>query len=100
MTDAKTRPASSYGEVMRLFFELGYIIAIPIVLFGFGGSLLDKYLGSMPLFMMVGFLLAIALSSFGVYRMIRRVNRLQREEEIRGHSSDSNSPQPPKPEEH
>lgn len=52
---------TAYG----LAFSLGYMIVTPIVIFGVGGVLLDKYLDSFPIFVFVGFVLAMT-SALGV----------------------------------
>ena len=58
---------------LRLAWNLGYLIAIPVVVFGFGGAYLDKYLGSSPLFLLIGFVLAASLSAIGVYRKVKEI---------------------------
>jgi len=60
---------------LRLAWNLGYIIALPAVLFGFGGAFLDKEFNTSPLFLLLGFVLAIPLSTIGVYRIIKQINR-------------------------
>jgi F0F1-type ATP synthase assembly protein I len=54
-----------------LFGEIGYLIAIPAVLFGFGGAYLDRTLGTSPLFILTGMALAIAISILAVWRRIK-----------------------------
>jgi F0F1-type ATP synthase assembly protein I len=61
---------SAYGIVS----ELGFLIAGPIVLLGFGGAYLDKYMGTSPLFLLSGFVLSFVASGMGVWRMIQRLN--------------------------
>ena len=62
-TDAKqsAKPFSPYGMAL----SIGYMIVTPILVFGIGGVLLDKYLGSFPIFVFVGFFLAMA-SALGI----------------------------------
>lgn len=52
---------TAYG----LALSLGYMIVVPIVVFGIGGVLLDKYLNSYPIFIFIGFVLAMT-SALGV----------------------------------
>lgn len=59
-------------SAMQMFVELGYIIAIPIVMFGIGGAYADKYLGTTPMIMLSGFMLAIAMSCMGVWKIVKR----------------------------
>lgn len=62
---------------LELAFELGYLIAVPIVLLGLGGRFLDRWIGTSPWFLLVGVLLAIVLSSIGVSRKIRAISRAE-----------------------
>lgn len=50
-----------------LALSLGYMIVIPVVFFGGGGVLLDKYLDSFPIFVFTGFVLAMTTALITVY---------------------------------
>ncbi len=54
---------TAYG----LALNLGYMIVIPILIFGVGGVMLDKYLDSFPIFIFIGFILAMTSSLAIVY---------------------------------
>jgi F0F1-type ATP synthase assembly protein I len=69
----KSTPGPTPIAAFGIVGELGYIIAVPALLFGFGGAYIDKYFGTVPLFMMLGFLLALAVSALGVRNMIKRL---------------------------
>ncbi|MDD4318743.1 MAG: AtpZ/AtpI family protein [Candidatus Peribacteraceae bacterium] len=58
---------------LQLAWDLGWIIALPAAAFGFGGAYLDKYLGTSPLFLLLGFALAITLSYLGVRRKLKAI---------------------------
>jgi F0F1-type ATP synthase assembly protein I len=58
---------------VSIVWELGYLIALPAVVLGVGGAYLDKYLQTSPTFLLTGFVLALVLSTLGVWRMIKRV---------------------------
>ena len=58
---------------VRLAWNLGYIIAIPAVLFGFGGAYLDRLQGTSPLFILIGFGVALCLSAYGVWRKLKDI---------------------------
>ncbi|MDO8469332.1 MAG: AtpZ/AtpI family protein [Candidatus Peribacter sp.] len=58
---------------LRLAWNLGFIIAVPVGLFGFGGAYLDKHFGTSPIFVITGFALAIVLSGVGVYRKVKEI---------------------------
>lgn len=55
-------------SVMALAWELGYLIAIPLVVLTLGGRGLDKKLGTSPLLLLIGVVAAIILSSYMVYK--------------------------------
>jgi len=67
---------ANWGLVFGLVGQIGYIIAIPAVLFAFGGAYLDKYAGTSPLFVILGLSLAFLASAFGVARVIRTIIEL------------------------
>jgi F0F1-type ATP synthase assembly protein I len=66
-----TKKELSTVQMFGLFGEIGYLIAIPAVLFGFGGAYLDRTLGTSPLFILTGMALAIAISILAVWRRIK-----------------------------
>ncbi|MBI2634775.1 AtpZ/AtpI family protein [Candidatus Peregrinibacteria bacterium] len=57
----------------ELALSLGYMIIIPILIFGIGGVMLDKWLDSFPIFVVVGALLAVVSSLFIVYRKTKDI---------------------------
>lgn len=59
-------------NMLSLMGQLGFYIAIPAVVFGFGGAYLDRWLGTSPLFVLSGLALAIASSSLAIYQLIKR----------------------------
>ena len=78
MTD--TRPSSADKEgglwaAVGLAWELGYIIALPIVILGLGGAYADKAYGTSPGFLLAGILLSLLLSGIGVYRKVKAIER-------------------------
>lgn len=52
---------------LGLAWNLGYMIVVPILVFGIGGVFLDKKLDSFPLFVFIGFVLAMTVSLGVVY---------------------------------
>lgn len=73
----KEREESSMLLALKLVFELGYIIAIPIVLFGFGGAYADKAWGTSPWMLLLGIALAATISIIGVIRKIKVIQRTE-----------------------
>ena len=55
-------------SVLGIAWELGYIIAIPLVVLTIGGKILDEKLGTSPLLLLVGVVLAIVLSTYAIYK--------------------------------
>lgn len=55
-------------SALGLAWELGYTIAVPLVIFALGGRFLDKKLGTSPWLLLAGILLSIAISSYIVYK--------------------------------
>ncbi len=56
-------------RVVDLAWRMGYTIALPIVLLALGGRLLDKRLGTSPIFLLIGILASLAISTIGIYRI-------------------------------
>ena len=65
---AKQKNGLTKGQLASLAFELGFIIALPIVAFGFAGKWLDARYGTEPLFTLVGIIFAIASTSVWIYK--------------------------------
>lgn len=66
--DEKTKSQSSTWFALSLAWQLGYTIAIPVVVFALLGRFLDKKLDTSPLLLLVGIFASIAVSSVGIYR--------------------------------
>jgi F0F1-type ATP synthase assembly protein I len=61
----KSKENTKMWSAYELAMNLGFMIVIPIVLFGVGGVMLDKYLGTTPIFIFAGFILAMT-SGLGI----------------------------------
>lgn len=66
---------SSTWRALAIAGELGYTIAIPIVLFALGGRMLDLRWGTSPWLLLAGIFLAIVVSGFVIARKIRKVSQ-------------------------
>lgn len=64
--------APSYSA-FGLAMQLGYLIVIPLVALAIGGRLLDKKFDSSPVFLLVGVLMSVFISSYLVYTKTRDV---------------------------
>ena len=58
---------------MGLAWELGYTIALPLVLFALVGRFLDKTLGTSPFLLLAGILISIGVTSWLVYKKTREI---------------------------
>jgi len=65
------------GDVLgwSLVFELGYLIAIPLVVCAIGGRMLDRYCDTSPIFLLIGIVVAMVVSGVMVMQRIRNMER-------------------------
>jgi F0F1-type ATP synthase assembly protein I len=71
----------SVWQGLALAGELGYTIAIPLIVFALLGRFLDKKIGTSPWFLLAGILLALATSAIGVGKKIMEIIKEQKKEE-------------------
>ena len=69
----KQNPNTGLWAGVSLVWELGYIIAVPAVAFGFLGAWIDKKYAVSPLFLALGLALAFVCSSIVVLRKVREI---------------------------
>lgn len=60
-------------SALELAFQLGYLIAVPLVVFAIGGRLLDKKLETSPFLFITGIILSMGVSSFLVYKKTAKI---------------------------
>ena len=72
---AKMKNNNTDGQwsVFSLAMELGYTIAIPIVLFALVGRMLDKKFDTSPWLLLVGIFASILLTTWLVYRRMIKI---------------------------
>lgn len=58
---------------VQLAWDLGWLIALPVVVLGFAGAYADKHFGTSPLLILIGFAVAAALSVIGVKRKLKKI---------------------------
>ncbi len=68
IVDIKPKEKNQVWSALSLAWQLGYTIAIPVVVFGLLGRFLDKRLGTSPLFLLIGILISLVISSVGIYK--------------------------------
>mgnify|MGYP001618298132 CR=1 FL=1 len=54
-------------SAVSLAWELGYTIALPLIVLALGGRLLDKKIDTSPWMMLIGILVALIVSGTAVY---------------------------------
>lgn len=69
------KPTGKALLTMGVAMQLGFGIALPLILFIVLGVFADKKLGTMPLFTIVGMLLALAVSVVEMYQIIRSTQK-------------------------
>ncbi|MBP9748715.1 AtpZ/AtpI family protein [Patescibacteria group bacterium] len=60
-------------QALVIGWELGYSIAIPIVLLALGGRLLDRHFGTSPLFLLAGVLISLVTSTIWLIHIAKRL---------------------------
>ena len=71
-TEQPKRPVKlDKRELISLAFELGFIIALPILAFGYAGKWLDLKWGTTPFITLAGILLAIVSTSIWIYKKFK-----------------------------
>ena len=66
----KTARHSSLAEAYR-YSGLGCMFAAAVMVFLAGGWLLDRWLGTLPVFMTLGALVGAAMATFSIWRRLR-----------------------------
>lgn len=60
-------------QSISIAMQLGYTIALPLVIFAITGRLLDKHYNSSPIFLLTGIVLSLIISSILAFIKIRRI---------------------------
>lgn len=63
----------AWMRVVGVAGNLGWLIAVPAIIFVVGGAYLDKWLGTSPLFVLAGIPLALVISGMSVWRLLRQI---------------------------
>lgn len=69
----KPKPVPALN-VWAIASELGFIIAIPLVLLILGGVKADRYFNTTPLFIIIAILIAPVISGIAIWRKIKTIN--------------------------
>jgi F0F1-type ATP synthase assembly protein I len=72
-------------SALSLAWQLGYTIAIPLVVLALTGRILDKRFNTSPWLLLVGIFLSIIISTFAVYyKTIKILSETERENKKQG----------------
>lgn len=75
---SQNQQKSSFWQALGIAWELGYVIAVPIVVFALGGRMLDKHFHTSPWLLLAGILISITLSSIGlVWKFKKLMNAME-----------------------
>jgi ATP synthase protein I len=75
MTDDRNRRGSSAHAPWGIAFDLGLRLGISVILGLGGGLVLDNWLGTLPLFTLVGVALGIAAAMYTIWDVARNAMR-------------------------
>lgn len=75
MATGKSSSDSPFWAAVGIAWQLGYTIAVPLVVLALVGRFLDRKIGTSPWLLLAGIAAALAISSIGVARSIRALNR-------------------------
>jgi len=66
----------TFATLAGMVGELGFIIAVPLLVAIIAGIWIDKKFSTTPLFMIVGIILAITTSTIAIGRKIKELNKI------------------------
>lgn len=72
--EKKQKPKEeSVFRPLQLAFNLGYLIAVPLVFFALIGRYLDKNYQSSPIFLLIGIFIAFGVSCYFIYNKVIKI---------------------------
>lgn len=71
--EKQNKDRSVMWQSISIAMQLGYTIAIPLVIFAIGGRILDKHYNSSPVFLLIGIVLSVIISSVLMFIKIQRI---------------------------
>jgi F0F1-type ATP synthase assembly protein I len=69
----ENKKKASFLKAVSLAWDLGYIIAIPLVVLAISGRLLDKKFDSSPVLLLTGIILAMIISGVLTFRKTKKI---------------------------
>jgi F0F1-type ATP synthase assembly protein I len=71
LSDKKGADRATMFRAVGFAWDVGFIIAIPALIFGFGGAYADKHFGTTPLLMLLGLGFAMVVSFYTIWKKIK-----------------------------
>jgi hypothetical protein len=59
---------------LSLVGQLGFQIAVPLVIFTIIGKKIDGWLGTLPLFLLLGIGFSMFVSGYQIYKLIKKIS--------------------------
>jgi len=63
---------TGFGAHLALFSEIGMVLLVTTLAGVAAGYWVDQQLGTLPVFVLVGFLAGVGIGGFGIYRLVTR----------------------------
>ena len=63
---------TGFGGYLALFSEIGMVLLVTTLLGVAAGYWADQQLGTLPIFVLVGFLAGAGIGAVGIYRLVTR----------------------------
>jgi len=63
---------TGFGAYLALFSEVGMVLLVTTLAGVAAGYWVDQRLGTLPVFVLVGFLAGVGIGTVGIYRLITR----------------------------
>jgi len=76
----KKKDQISVFYALSLAWQMGFLIIAPILLFLFGGYMIDKWLKTAPLFIIISIFAALAVSVYEIHHLIKPMLESSRKE--------------------
>ncbi|MFA4930357.1 MAG: AtpZ/AtpI family protein [Patescibacteria group bacterium] len=73
MAEKPNSKSESVFQPLQLALNLGYMIALPLVILALVGRYLDKIYQTSPIFLLIGLFIAFGISCYYVYRKVIKI---------------------------
>ena len=74
--ETNNKTVFNFASFAGMIGEIGFIIAVPLLAAILAGIWVDRKLSTTPLFMILGLLLALTVSTITIGRKIKQLNKL------------------------